>query len=201
LQIADCRFQIADFRFPGIPGIFKINPSQSRFMVRAYPGGLLWFLGHGHHVAVRDFSGEAQATPGGLLPASLKMTVKAASLEETGEKFTDEQRQMITNSMRKEVLQAEEYPEMNFTSTSVTANKIGEDEFNAKISGDFTLHGITRTVVIPARVKLTGDSLHANGEFSVKRSDYKVKTHSVKAGMIRVRNRVKFVFDIVASRA
>jgi polyisoprenoid-binding protein YceI len=179
---------------------YRIRPAESHFMVRAYSGGLLWFMGHGHHVAVRDFGGEADVTSGTLTPASLRMTVKAGSLEETGRVFTEQQRQMINNSMRNEVLEVEKYPEMTFNSTNVSAKKTGDNEFKAKIAGDFTLHGVTRQVVIPARVLLNGNILHATGEFSVNRSDFNVKTHSVKWGTIRVRNRVKFVFDIVAAR-
>src|SRR5215213_3368312 len=62
---------------------YRLDASQSRFMVRAFSGGLLWFKGHDHFVAARDFSGEAQLTPGALGPASLTLSVRAASLAET----------------------------------------------------------------------------------------------------------------------
>src|SRR5262245_1161678 len=180
---------------------YRINSAQSHFMVRAYSGGLLWFMGHGHHLAVRDFGGEASATPGTLEPASLRMAVKANSLEETGEVFTDQQRKIITREARDDVLEAEKYPDVSFVSTSVTASKINDNEFDAKIAGDFTLHGVTRQVVIPAHVMLNGNNLHSTGKFTIKRSDFGVKTHSVKAGMVRVRNKIKFIFDMVAEKA
>lgn len=53
--------------------------------------------------------------------------------------------------------------------------------------------------MIPAHVSVDGRSLHASGEFSINRTDYKVKTKPVKWGTIRIRNRVEFAFDIVAS--
>src|SRR5215213_7682041 len=56
---------------------YRLDASQSRFMVRAFSGGLLWFKGHDHFVAARDFSGEAQLTPGAVSPASLQMTIRA----------------------------------------------------------------------------------------------------------------------------
>src|SRR5947209_12098272 len=33
---------------------YRLESSQSRFMVRAFAGGLLWFKGHDHLIAVRD---------------------------------------------------------------------------------------------------------------------------------------------------
>jgi hypothetical protein len=43
----------------------------------------------------------------------------------------------------------------------------------------------------------TGPRTFRLGEFSIDRSDFKVKATSAFHGMIRVRNRVKFTFDIV----
>ncbi len=73
---------------------YRIDPAQSRFMANVGSGGLLWFLGHAHHFAIRDFTGEATITPGSITPASLQITAKAASLEETGENFTEQEKQM-----------------------------------------------------------------------------------------------------------
>ena len=95
----------------------------------------------------------------------------------------------------------EEYPEINFKSTEITAEKIADNQYKATIRGDLTLHGVTGHIRIPALVSFDHDALHATGEFSVKRSDYKVKTHSIKGGTIRVRNKITFKFDIAADRA
>src|SRR3989440_11339682 len=62
---------------------YRLDASQSQFMVRAFAGGLLFFKGHDHFVKVGDFSGEAELTPGALNPASLQLRARADSLEET----------------------------------------------------------------------------------------------------------------------
>ncbi|HXG66993.1 MAG TPA: YceI family protein [Blastocatellia bacterium] len=179
---------------------YKINPGQSRFTVRAFSGGVLWFMGHDHIFAVRDFTGEAQITPDSLTPASLQLRAKAASLEETRAHFTPQEKQIINKEARHEVLEADEYPEITFRSTEVVAEKTGDNQYVAKIGGDLTLHGVTRHIMIPAHVSIDGNTLHANGEFSINRSDYNVKTEAIKWGTIRIRDRVKFSFDIVADK-
>jgi polyisoprenoid-binding protein YceI len=178
---------------------YRINTRQSQFTVHAYRGGLLWLLGHDHIFAVRDFTGEAQATPGTLTPASFEIRVKADSLAETQAKFTEQQKQMINDATHKQVLETSLYPEITFKSTDISTEKTSENDFKAKIGGDLTLHGVTRHIVIPAQVKMSRDTLHASGEFSVDRSDYKVKTKSIKGGTIGMRDKVKFSFDIVAA--
>ena len=185
----------------GVVDTYRINTAQSKFMARVPSGGVLWFMGHVHHIAMRDFTGEAQITPEAITPASLQMTIKSNSLEETGPKFTEEQKQTINKTMRGEVLETEKYPEINFKSTEITAEKTAENQYKTKMTGDLTLHAVTRRITIPALVSVEHGTLHASGEFSVRRSDFKVKTHSIKGGTIRVRNRITFKFEIVADRA
>jgi polyisoprenoid-binding protein YceI len=179
---------------------YRINPGQSRFMANVGSGGLLWFMGHTHHFAVRDFTGEATLTPGSLAPASLQLIIKAASLEETGKNFTEQQKQIINKEAHNEVLEADKYPEIIFKSTTVTGKTMSDGQYEAKIAGDLSLHGVTRPVEIPTRVTVNGNTLHATGEFSINRSDYKVKTKAIKGGTIRVRNKITFEFDILANK-
>jgi polyisoprenoid-binding protein YceI len=176
---------------------YRLDAGQSKFMVRAFAGGPLWFKGHDHFVAARDFSGEAQLTPGAASPASLQMTVRADSLVETRDVFTEQQKQIINKELREIVLEAAKYPEITFKSTEVTGNLTG-GQFKTKIGGDLTLHGVTRRIVIPATVTLGGNDLRARGEFTVNRGDYNVKATSAVHGLVRVRDKLKFTFDIVA---
>jgi hypothetical protein len=51
--------------------------------------------------------------------------VKAASLEETGKVFTDQQKQIINKEVKEIVLLPDKYPEITFQSTSVTGKVAG----------------------------------------------------------------------------
>ena len=45
-----------------------------------------------------------------------------------------------------------------------------------------------------------GNDLHARGEFSLWQTDYKITPPTVAAGTIKVKDELKFSFDIVAHR-
>src|SRR5690242_10864382 len=62
---------------------YRLDPAQSKFIAHALRGGLLWFKGHDHLVAARDFSGEAEITTDAINPASLLLVVKSESMAET----------------------------------------------------------------------------------------------------------------------
>jgi polyisoprenoid-binding protein YceI len=176
---------------------FRLDASQSKFIAKALAGGLLWFKGHNHLVAVRDFSGEAQLTPGSITPASLVIKAKTGSMVETSSDFTEPQKQIINQELSEIVLLPDQYPEIVFRSTSVTGKEISADQYELTVAGDLTLHGVTRRIKIPTKITVSGNQLRAQGEFSINRSDFKVKATSALHGLIRVRNKVKFTFDIV----
>lgn len=178
-------------------GRYELDPSRSKFIARAFSGGLLWFKGHDHLIAVREFIGEAQMTPDAITPASLRISAKAASMVETRDVFTETQKQIINKELREIVLLPDQYPEIVFKSTNISGTAIGKNQYDLKVVGDLTLHGVTRRITIPTKVVLTGNELRAQGEFSINRSDFKVKATSAVHGLIRVRDRVKFEFDIV----
>ncbi len=176
---------------------YRLDSSQSKFIAHALRGGLLWFKGHDHLVAIREFAGEAQLTADSISPASLEITAKAASMVETNSVFTDQQKQIIDKELREIVLQPDQYPDITFRSTSVTGKAAGANQYDLKIAGDLTLHGVTRQITIPTKVTVTGNDLRAQGEFSVNRDDFKVKATSAAHGLVRVRNKITFTFDIV----
>lgn len=178
---------------------YRVDPERSRFMVRAHRGGLAWFKGHDHHIAVREFSGTAELMPDALNPASLNMTINAASLEETSDVFTPEQKGIINKELDEIVLESAKFPEITFRSTDVTG-EMKNGAFDVKIGGDITLHGVTRHIVIPATVSLQGADLHATGKFTLNRGDFNIKATSAFHGLVRVKGKLSFTFDIIGQR-
>ena len=179
---------------------YQLDASRSKFIAHALAGGLLWFKGHGHLVAVREFTGEAQLTPNSITPASLEITAKAGSLVETSSVFTEQQKQIINKELREIVLEPDKYPEIVFRSTAVTGKVVGNNQYDLKITGNLTLHGVTRQITIPTQVTVTGNELRARGEFSIERSDFQVKATSAVHGLVRVRDKVKFDFEIAGHK-
>ena len=179
---------------------YRLDSGQSKFIAHALRGGLLWFKGHEHLVAAREFSGEAQLNSVSLAASSLQLSVQTDSMAETSDAFTEPQKQIINKELREIVLEPAKYPEIVFRSSSVSGKSLGAGQYDLKIAGALTLHGVTRPIVIPVKVTVSGSDLRAVGEFSIGRSDFNVKATSAFHGMVRVRKKVKFTFDIVGHR-
>lgn len=181
---------------------YVLDSSQSKFIAQALAGGLLWFKGHDHLIAVREFTGEAQLTANSITPASLEITAKTASMVETSDVFTEPQKQIINKELREIVLHPDQYPDIIFESTRVTGKQLAAaGEYELKIAGNLTLHGVTRPITIPTKVTVTGNDIRAQGKFSINRDDFNVKATSAVHGLVRVRKKIKFTFDIIGHKA
>ncbi len=55
-------------------------------------------------------------------------------------------------------------------------------------------------MIIPVELSVVGNDLRARGEFSLRQTDYKITPPTVAAGTIKVKDELKFSFDIVARR-
>lgn len=197
LAICSALYSAPDAR-SGDPSVahYRINPSKSRFIVRAYTGGVLGAFGHDHTIAIRDFTGQASFDSTSMQSASLKLTIKADSLAVV-DKVSDKDRREIEATMREKVLETGKHPEILFRSTRIDVNRTGEADYSVKIWGDLTLHGVTRDGLINARVNISGESLRARGEFPLRQTDYGITPVSIAAGTIKVKDELKLSFDIV----
>jgi polyisoprenoid-binding protein YceI len=181
------------------PVRYRLDPARSRFMVKVFVGGLLKAFGHDHNIAIRDFAGEITLTPDSIAPASLQMTIKADSLALT-DKVSESDRRKIEQTMREEVLETQKYPNIVFKSTNSAVAKTGDGSYDFKVWGELIMHGVTGNGYIVGKLALTGNTLRATGGFPLYLSDYKLKQVAVAGGSIKVKNEMKFSFDLVAQR-
>lgn len=181
------------------PTHYCLVAEQSRFTVQAFAEGLLSAFGHDPVIVIRDFTGEVWFTPDAPSQASVSLLIKAESLA-ASDSIKEKDRLEIEHMMREQVLETSGYPEIVFKSTSVSANRLGQGRYRARIIGDLTLHGATqKNLWIQAEVSMSGEeTLRAQGGFSLKQSDFGIKPVSVAGGAMKVKNELKFSFDLKA---
>ena len=55
-------------------------------------------------------------------------------------------------------------------------------------------------MVIPCTVMIDEERLRANGEFSIRQTDYGIRLVSVAGGTLKLKDELKFQFDMVGNR-
>jgi polyisoprenoid-binding protein YceI len=179
---------------------YQLDGKGSKFTVRAFATGLLSAFGHNPTIAIPDFEGEAVVNPAALEQSTLQIVIHAASLAVTDE-MNDGDREEIERRMHQEVLESDGYPDIVYECSKLTASKTGEGQYWVALNGELSLHGVTRSQPVSARVTLNGDTLRAAGDFSVRQSDYEIKPVSAVGGTVKLKDELKFSFDITARKA
>ena len=179
---------------------YRLIPEQSKFTVQAFAEGLFSAFGHDPVLAIKDFIGEAQFVPGSFESASLKITIKADSIVLSNE-VKEKDRLEIEQTMREQVLEIAKYPEIVFVSSNISVTRLAEGRYRARIIGDLSFHGVTqKNLWITAQVTVSEESLKAQGDFTLKQTDFGIKPFSVAGGTIKLKNELKFSFDIAARK-
>jgi polyisoprenoid-binding protein YceI len=178
---------------------FVIDTRSSRFTVRAFATGLLSAMGHNPTIGIRDFSGEMTFDPEQLTAGSFKLTIKASSLS-VQDDISDKDRREMERLMNEQVLEAVQFPLIIYEAPDISVTKMGDSLFSAKLDGKLTFHGVTRSESITARVALMGSMIRASGDFSLSQSNYGIKPVSVAGGALKLKDELKFPFEIVARK-
>lgn len=95
------------------------------------------------------------------------------------------------------VFETGSYPTISFTSSSV---EVSDPTFRSgsqsvTVTGTLTMHGVEKTVSVPAAVTRTGDSFTATGTFEVLLSDYEMRRPSFL--FVTVDDEVQIDFTVV----
>jgi len=179
---------------------YVLVAAESKFTVQAFAEGLFSAFGHDPVIHIRSFTGEVRFVPENFANASLEIRVDPNSLAVT-EEVKEKDRLEIEQIMKGEVLESTKYNEIVFTSSNITVNKLAGERCRVRVIGELTLHGVTqKNLWISAEATVSVDTLRAHGDFSLKQSDFGIKPYSAAGGTIKLKNELKFLFDIVGEK-
>jgi polyisoprenoid-binding protein YceI len=178
---------------------FVIDTRTSRFTVRAFATGMLSAMGHSPTIGIRDFSGEMTFDPEQIKASDFQLSIKSSSLS-VQDDISDKDRREMERLMNEQVLEVSQFPLIRYEAPGISVTKMGDTLFSAKLDGRLTFHGVSRNESVTARVALTGLMFRASGEFSLSQSNYGIKPVSVAGGALKLKDELKFSFEIVARR-
>jgi len=174
------------------PVSYTLVSEASVLQVHTYKGGLFGKFGHEHDVRAHAFSGTVIYDARDPSASHVDVSVRTDSLLVVAASDSSDIPE-ITRAMRDQVLRADRFPHITFTSTEVTAH-----DSTVHIRGDLTMVGRTRPVAMDLTLQETPDALRARGSFTVKQTDFGIRPYSAALGTIKVKNEITFVLDIRA---
>jgi polyisoprenoid-binding protein YceI len=180
-------------------GHYVLDKGASRFTVRAFAGGMLSAMGHNPTMAIRNFTGEVTFDAADPEKGTLHMQVRADSLQVTDD-IKSKDRTEMESTMKQHVLQSAKYPNITFDAAVASAIQLSEGRYYVTLNGTLSLRGATGLAPVRVQVSLLGDMLRASGDFSILQTDYDIPLVSVAGGALKLKDELKFSFDIVARK-
>jgi polyisoprenoid-binding protein YceI len=179
---------------------YRLDPRDSRFTVQAFASGALAMFAHSPVIAIREFAGELRLDPETGAVAALQVTVKADSLQVTGN-VRPEDRDEIETRLRQEVLETATYPEIVYQNLESAATRVTPGWFRLHCRGRLTLHGLTNPLEMDVQLRVLDNDVRLSSEFALPQSAYRIKRVTALAGMITVKDELKLSYDVVGHRA
>ncbi len=97
-----------------------------------------------------------------------------------------------------ELLDVVHFPSVTFRSTKLEGMEAAKGIYGLSITGELTLHGVTRSTLLAMRVEVSGDTLMAISSLVVRHTDFGLTPVSV-AGVVKVKNEIAIDFKIEAT--
>jgi polyisoprenoid-binding protein YceI len=126
-----------------------------------------------HEGGFRSFEGRILVVDGDPLRSSVDVTIDVSSMWSDNDRLTE-------HLMSPDFFDAKTYPTAVFTSTQVRQEGEGH-----RLVGNLSLHGITKSISVPANIAVEDDRVTASAEFAIKRFDFDIRYPGKPDDLIR----------------
>jgi polyisoprenoid-binding protein YceI len=177
---------------------YAIDSSRSSASIEVGKAGVLSFAaGHTHEVIASGITGTLTVDEGDPARSTGRVMIDASALNVSskGEPADDVPKVQATMS-GPQVLDVQHYPTITFSITSITIKNKQGTTLDAMVTGQLSLHNVTRSITVPVAARMEDETLIVTGRFPVKQSDYGMTPVSV-GGVVSVKDTVNVAFTIV----
>ena len=148
---------------PGAAGAtFVVNPGNSQV---AWTGSKVTGK---HDGEFKTFTGAITLVDGAVEKSRVTIDIDTASLNTVPEN-------LVHHLKSADFFDVEKFPKASFASTSIVpAAAAGADKRTFQITGNLTLHGVTKSISFPATIDVSADTITAEATFSINRKDFSI---------------------------
>jgi polyisoprenoid-binding protein YceI len=128
-----------------------------------------------HNGSFQKFSGEIDYT-GDPTTSRVSFTADTNSITADDPKLTE-------HLKTADFFDVAKYPQAKFESTAIRAG--GDKGASHTVTGNLTLHGVTKSISFPATITAAADGITVNSDFSINRKDFGINYAGAADNLIR----------------
>lgn len=137
-----------------------------------------------HFGGFGEFDGTVTLPEGNIEGGAVEVVIKTASL------FGDDPK--LTNHLKTEdFFDVENIPEASFRSSEI---KKADEGY--VVSGDFSLHGVTKSISFPAKLEVTGERFSVDSTFTINRQDFDMRYPGMPDNLIRDNVEINLAIEV-----
>jgi len=180
---------------------YSVDAARSKVEIHVYKEGVFKAFSHDHLIVAKEVSGAVQFDAEKIEQSTVRLQIptRAITVIDPGESEKD-RHDVQTTMEGDKVLDVAKFPEIIFTSSGVSAAKKTPGGWEATLSGNLKLHGVEKSISFPLRVHAEAGELRGEGEVSILQTDYGITPVKVAGGSVKVKDKLKISFDIVARK-
>ena len=179
--------------------VFRVDSERSLVVLEVRRGGSYSAFGHDHVVASHDVLGYIAPESGRAdLAIELdRLVVDEPELRAEAKLDTKPSADDIAGTRRNmlRALEADQYP-----LALVEVRAIRSEGASVPLAVTIALHGVKRTLEVPAQIEAGADTYRVAGRLAVRQTDFGVKPLSILGGALQVQDEVSVRFSILARR-
>lgn len=166
----------------------KSSPSAGQKWVFSNEGSMITFVGSkvtgSHAGGFNEFSGHFVVEGETLAASGHKVVIDMNSTFSDKEKLTE-------HLKNEDFFDVENYPESTFEISAIKEEVGAKGETHA-LTGNFTFHGVTKSIEIPVAVTQSAEAINVKADFFINRLDFGVAYEGKKDDLIRKEVVIKF---------
>ena len=117
-----------------------------------------------HDGGFKTFNGTVALVDGAPEKSSVNVDIDTDSI------FTGDGDRLLNHLKSADFFDVTKFPKSSFVSTAVKPG--GEKGATHTVTGNFTLHGVTKSISFPATIKTSGGGVDVDAEFAINRKDF-----------------------------
>lgn len=182
---------------------YRIDMARSEIAVKVFKAGAASAFAHDHVIRAPRWQATLDLSPDPVaLSAEVVVDVRALEVDEPelrarhgldGTLSDGDRAQVRENMLGADQLDAASHPTIRFAATRVDSEGDG-----FRLTGELSLHGVTRPVAVPLAVVRDDESYVARGSLRVQQSAFGIRPYSAFLGAVRTQDAVEIVFTLVA---
>jgi polyisoprenoid-binding protein YceI len=191
------------------PSTYTLNTADSTLYVKVYKDaeGMGAALAHNHAVAATGWTGTATWDPEDLSACKLSISLPVSGLDAdpsslrkiAGKGFESEIGDGMRGDIKKNMLSEEQLWESKHKTITFESTGCSPKGEFAKLSGKFTLRGVTKTISLPVSVK-AGETFTIKGNFNINATDFGFQPYSAMFGQIANENQMNVSLNLSGSK-